>query len=267
MALVVLHGFTGNRSSFAHLKPAWERQCTVLAVDIPGHGESSFEDGLDYPKTIAVLLALLDEEGIKRANLLGYSLGARLALGLALRQPSRWERLILESGSPGLRRRKARSERRRDDEAWAQAIEARGVEEFVKRWEALPLFEGLRRLEPEVGEALRARRSGHTPEGLAGSLRALGLGAQPNFWPELHRLMVPTLLLTGARDAKFTNTAIQMAAELPLVWRRALAGVGHAPHLEAPAEYAAEVLSFLGTPWMETTPWVERETGAIDANA
>lgn len=259
--ILALHGFTGNRSSWDHLRPEWERHCTVLAVDLPGHGQTALSTAPDYERTLDALLGLVREQGWEQANLLGYSLGARVALGLAVRAPQRWQRLILESGSPGLRRRKARSERRRSDEQLALSIERGGVEDFVRRWEALPLFDGLRALKPEVQEALRARRLVADAEGLAGSLRGLGLGAQPNYWPELPELRIPTLLLTGARDAKFTATAVEMAGELPMAWRRTFPDVGHAPHLEVPADYAAEVLTFLHTPWMET-PLLDQETGS-----
>ena len=77
------------------------------------------------------------------------------------------------------------------------------------------------------------------------------LGVQPDLWPELHAVRAPTLLLSGSDDQKFTTIARQMAAEIPMVWGRVFRGCGHAPHLEAPAEYAAEVTGFLSTPWFD----------------
>jgi 2-succinyl-6-hydroxy-2,4-cyclohexadiene-1-carboxylate synthase len=259
--LVALHGFTGSRGSWAHLRPFWEGDCTVLAVDLPGHGETALSAAPDFRLTVEALVELVLGLGFVRSNLLGYSLGARVALGLALRAPELWERVILESGSPGLRRRQARRERRHSDERLAASIEERGVEDFVRRWEELPLFASLRALSQKAQDSLRARRLEAGAEGLAGSLRGLGLGSQPNFWPHLPAMRLPTLLLTGAKDTKFTEVAVRMAAELPTAWRRTFHDVGHVPHLEAPEEYAAEVLTFLHTPWMET-PLIERETGS-----
>ena len=119
------------------------------------------------------------------------------------------------------------------------------------RWELLPLFAGLRELPAPEQEALRARRVSHSAEGLAAALRTLGTGVQPDYWPALPLLRCPTLLITGALDTKFTQLARRMAAELPLVWRCALEGCGHTPHLEAPEAWAREVLGFLATPWYE----------------
>jgi 2-succinyl-6-hydroxy-2,4-cyclohexadiene-1-carboxylate synthase len=257
--LLLLHGFTGNRTSFAHLRPWLAPHAAVVAVDLPGHGESAAEEDTSFASTLAALIALLDSLGLEAVDVAGYSLGARVALGLAAEWSGRIRRLVLESGSPGLRRRRDRGERRRADEALADLIEADGVQAFVEGWEALPLFSGIRALPEEVQQTLRLRRRGGDAEGLALCLRRLGLGAQPSYWAALPRLRVPTLLLTGARDAKFTTLARRMAAELPLVWGHVFPGVGHAPHLEAPEAWAREVTGFLSAPFMER-PLAETET-------
>src|SRR5208283_2922807 len=165
----------------------------------------------------AALLALIDGLGLGEVDVAGYSLGARVALGLTVQSGPRVRRLVLESGSPGLRRRHNRGERRRLDEALASRIESRGLLDFVERWEALPLFAGVRSLPAEVQASLRARRLAGNAEGLALSLRRLGLGAQPSYWSALPRIRTPTLLLSGARDERFTAVARRMAAELPVV--------------------------------------------------
>ncbi len=179
-------------------------------------------------------------------------MGARIALGAALYQPERFGRLIMESGSPGLHRRMERAERRESDGRLATLLRTRGVDGFVEHWESQPMFKSLQRLPPERLAALRERRKSCTVEGLTGSLGSLGLGFQPDYWPELHGQRLPTLLLTGALDEKFTQIARRMATELPVVWRHTFPDCGHAPHLEVPEDYAREVLSFLHTPWYES---------------
>jgi 2-succinyl-6-hydroxy-2,4-cyclohexadiene-1-carboxylate synthase len=244
--LVLLHGFTGNRSAWEPVRPHLAAYFSAIAVDLPGHGESPPPEGFEET------LDALAELPFERADLLGYSQGARIALGFAVRHPHRVRRLILESGSPGLRHRRERAERRRADEAIAAEIERDGVEAFVARWEALPLFASLRALAPQQGDALRARRRSCSVEGLAGALRKLGLGAQPSYWDNLHRLRVPTLVISGGRDPKFTEIARKMAGQLSLAWRCVL-DTGHAPHLEEPAAYAREVLAFAGAHWTESS--------------
>ena len=259
--LLLLHGFTGNRDAWSHLRPLLGNRFQVLAPDLPGHGESPIQPDATFDGAIEALLTLLDARGLERVDVAGYSLGARVALGLCLRAPDRVRRVVLESGSPGLRRRRERGERRRDDAALAATIERDGVEAFVRRWEALPLFDGLRSLPDPLRSSLHQRRLSHRPEALAGSLRALSLGAQPNYWTRLWTVRAPTLLLTGARDAKFTGIAWAMAAEMPLVWGHVFPGAGHAPHLEAADAWAREVTGFLSAPWIER-PLVDSELGS-----
>ena len=259
--LLLIHGFTGNRDAWNHLRPLLGSRYRVLAPDLPGHGESPLSDDTTFHGTVDQLLALLDATGLGRVDIAGYSLGARVALALCLRAPERVGRLVLESGSPGLRRRRDRGERRRDDAALAEVIERDGLEAFVQRWEALPLFDGLRRIPEPLRAGLHERRLSHRPEALAGSLRALSLGAQPSYWARLWTVRAPTLLLTGGRDEKFTGIARAMAAEMPLVWGHVFPGAGHAPHLESPEEWAKEVSSFLSAPWIER-PLVDSELGS-----
>jgi 2-succinyl-6-hydroxy-2,4-cyclohexadiene-1-carboxylate synthase len=252
--LLVLHGFTGDRSTWRHLEPYWGGAFRVTAVDLPGHGDSPPPEqpgAAGFEETVAGLAELLDACGTGPTPVLGYSLGARLALALAVQHPDRVARLVLESGSPGLNRRKARSARRRDDESLAGFILERGIEAFVERWEALPLFSTLRQLPQALRDGVHARRLSARPEGLASALRALGTGVQPNLWPLLPSLHVPTLLITGGLDAKFSELAQQMATQLPVAWFHVVPEVGHAPHLEAPALYADEVVRFLSTPWFD----------------
>ena len=262
--LLLIHGFTGNRDAWSHLRPLLGARFRVLTPDLPGHGESPIAADTTFDGTLEQLLALLDARGLERVDVAGYSLGARVALGLCLRAPDRVGRLVLESGSPGLRRRRERGERRRDDAVLAEIIERDGLEAFVRRWEALPLFDGFRTLPAELRARLHERRLSHRPEALAGSLRALSLGAQPSYWARLWTVRAPSLLLTGGRDEKFTGIARAMAAEMPLVWGHVFPGAGHAPHLESPEEWAREVTSFLAAPWIER-PLVDSELGSNQA--
>lgn len=243
-----LHGFTGSGDSFTHLEPWLGEVLTATCVDLPGHRGAPLplsSGSLGFLETIEAIAQMLREPTV----VIGYSQGARVALGLAVKHPHLISRLVLESGSPGMRQRHARSRRRSLDEGLAQLILDRGVEAFVEKWEQLPLLSGLRSLSAGERTALRGRRSAHSAEGLAGALRTLGLGAQPDFWPALATLRVATLLLTGAADEKYTRLARIMAGELPLAWRVSLSGAGHAPHLEAPEMYAAEVRAFLASKW------------------
>lgn len=239
-----LHGFTGSRASWRHLEPRLGDLLTATCVDLPGHGAAPLpvaSGPAGWAEVVEAVVAMIDAPVV----LVGYSQGARLALAVAARAPHLIRRLVLESGSPGLRQRHARVRRRAADAALADMLQARGVDGFVEYWEQLPLFSGLRALPAPVQASLRERRAAHTAAGLAGALRVLGQGVQPDLWAALPSLRVPTLVMSGAADAKYTRLARQMVTELPLAWRVTFRGVGHAPHLECPDAWADELRAFL----------------------
>lgn len=259
--LVALHGFTGNRSTWRHLERWWGGALRVVAIDLPGHGESDPAGELGFHGAVEAIASLLRSLELENPTLLGYSLGARTALALAVAHPECVGKLVLESGSPGLDSARERQARRREDEALAATIERDGVEPFVDRWEQLPLFTGVRALPESVRAGLRARRLACAASGLTDSLRTMGVGVQPNLWPVLPRLRIPTLLITGASDAKFTGIARRMSGALPICWRRTFPGAWHTLHLELPEAYAAEVSAFVSAPWQEETGFdVEEQT-------
>jgi len=239
--LVVLHGFTGSGADWTLPFPGRR----VIAVDLPGHGRSPLPPlDMRLPDVADALAALLDRLGIARADWLGYSLGGRAALHVAVRHPGRVGRLVLESCSPGMADATARAARAAADAALAEAIERDGVGAFVDRWLAQPLFASRARLAPAVRAQVRAARLGNTAAGLAAALRALGPGVQAPLWDDLPRIAAPTLLLAGADDAAYRAHADAMAARLPRATVVIIPDAGHTTHLENPAAFAAAVATF-----------------------
>jgi 2-succinyl-6-hydroxy-2,4-cyclohexadiene-1-carboxylate synthase len=244
--LLLLHGFTGARESFAHLLPFLAGR-PLLLPDLPGHGGSQAL-AADLWQTAELLVGLMDEADVPTADVLGYSLGGRVALHLALLAPQRVRRLVLESASPGLRQEEARRARREADEALAARILEEGVPAFVRHWEALPLFAGVRRLPAEVQSDLRRIRLAQTAEGLASSLRLAGQGAQEPLWARLATIRQPTLVLVGEEDRRYREEGREMVAALPAARLVVVPGVGHTVHLEAPSLFLTHVLAFLDRP-------------------
>lgn len=179
-------------------------------------------------------------------DLVGYSMGGRLALAFAARNPDKVRRLVLESASPGLATEEERAARRDADEALARRVERDGVEAFVDHWEALPLFESQRALPDEVRIRHRALRLLNSPASLAASLRGLGTGALPSFWGSLPRLRVPVLVVVGGLDGKFHDIGRRMAEALPLGRLAVVGDAGHTVHLERPEAWLGAVVPFLG---------------------
>jgi len=245
--LVLLHGFTGNRATWADAA-SWWPGWRLVAIDLIGHGDSDRPVDSERASMAAAcrdLLALIDRLNLDAPVVIGYSMGGRVALHLALAAPERLRALVLESTSPGIEDHAARTARLDADAKLADRIERHGVEAFVREWESLDLFATHGRLPPEVRAALRQQRLANHPSGLATSLRGMGAGTTEPVLDRLEGLRLPTLLVAGADDAKFAALARQMHARLPSSALRLIPAAGHTVHLEQPRAFAASVRAFL----------------------
>jgi len=244
--LLLLHGFTGSSQNWQEITPTLSSRYRVIAIDLLGHGRTSSPlDPARYQmaEAAADLMAILDELGVTQVELLGYSMGGRLALYTASHYPHRIRRLILESASPGLKTARERRKRRQQDEALADRIERDGIEPFVNFWEKLPLWDSQKRLAAAARQKLRQQRLQNNPAGLARSLRGMGSGVQPSLWGKLGRLPMPVLLLAGALDSKFSSLNRQMAAQIPAARLEIVSGAGHTIHLERPSRFSRLILA------------------------
>lgn len=249
--VLLLHGFTGSTRTLdavaAGLRDAGFRS---VAVDALGHGRSDAPDDVaayTLERTADALARVLDAARIPRAAVVGYSMGGRSALGLAVRQPERVAALVLVGASAGLADPGARAARRRDDEALADAILRDGVPAFVARWMAHPLFATQARLGPAYLASAQAQRLANRAHGLALSLRGLGTGAQPPLHAALPQLEIPTLLAVGDEDAKFGAIAQELAELLPQARIARIPRAGHAAHLENLPDFLSAVRAFLAS--------------------
>jgi len=246
-ALLLLHGFTGTGATWDGLVPTLSRQFRTLAPDLIGHGETGAPpDPARYrmERCVADLLALLDALEADRCHVLGYSMGGRVALHLALAAPERVLTLVLEGASPGIPDPAERAQRVQQDEALAAFIEREGVAAFAERWERMPIFDSQRRLPAAVRAALRAQRLQHTGIGLANSLRGMGAGAQEPVVERLSELTMPCLLVAGELDDKYRGLVAAMAARMPRAETAVVPGAGHNVHLEKPEAFLERVLAF-----------------------
>ncbi len=246
--LVMLHGFTGSGTNWRTLADRLSPTVPTITIDLLGHGQTDAPaDPARYRMGAAAqdLVDLLAIVSPGPVNLLGYSMGGRLALYLAVTYPQLVNRLILESASPGLADAAERAARVHSDEALADRIEREGIAAFVAHWERIPLFASQHNLPAATRQQLREQRLRNRPQGLANSLRGMGSGVQPDLWPHLPALTLPLLLLTGTYDEKFCVIAEEMAQKLPNARHQTIAEAGHTIHLEQPAAYTAAVTEFL----------------------
>lgn len=234
MRCVLVHGFSQSARSWdaiaaclAARLPHWD----AVALDVP--------DGLDF-ETTAEALGREGGTGVY----VGYSMGGRLCLRLAVDRPDLVERLVLISASPGIARAPDRAARRERDEELALDLERDGLDAFLERWIRQPLFATLDR----DAAGLEERRRVNTVARLAHQLRALGQGAQEPLWDRLPELQMPVALLAGALDQRYAELAVEMGERIGTnASVDVVAGTGHALHLELAPDDTAHRITAAGS--------------------
>ncbi len=230
--LVLVHGFTQTGRSWAPIVERLGDHFEVVTVDAPGHGGSARVEA-----TLDAGADLLGTAG-GGATYIGYSMGGRLCLHLALTRPDLVERLVLVSATAGIENDAERAARRAADDALATSIEHDGLHAFLDRWVAQPMFAGL--ADPGLDD-----RRGNDAAGLASSLRLAGTGTQRPLWEELPSLTMPVLVVAGALDDKFAALAERIAALVPDGTLAVIDGAGHTVHLERPDAFVATLEGWL----------------------
>jgi len=241
--VVLVHGFTQSHRSWAEIADLLVGDHEVVLPDLPGHGPSPLPSAAGDATGLERAGAALGRAG-GSATYVGYSLGGRCCLHLALSSPELVDRLVVVGAHPGIEDEEERHRRWATDAALADRIEAGGdggLAAFLDEWLSGPLFAGL-----GESEADRPSRLVNTAAGLASSLRATGTGSQLPLWERLGQLQMPVLVVAGELDDKFlaiaerTSEAIGPNARVIVV-----AGAGHAAPFEQPDAFAALVRDFV----------------------
>ena len=264
--VLFLHGFSGSGLSWAGLAGLGGR-VRAIVPDLPGHGGTGWQtdpapagaatpvpapaasETDDRPRasverTADDLAAIVRRLGAERVDVVGYSMGARIGLRLAVAHPDLVRRLVLEAPSAGIADPPARAERAAADAERARLAVTEGIEAFAARWEAEPILAGEAALPAAVRGRQAAIRRANTPLGLAASLVYGGQAAMDPLQGRLAALPTPTLVVVGAEDPARAR-AEEVATAIPGARLAVVAGAGHAPHLERPDRFHALVLDFL----------------------
>jgi 2-succinyl-6-hydroxy-2,4-cyclohexadiene-1-carboxylate synthase len=239
--LVLIHGFTGAAASWLPVIQALPADRMAAAIALPGHHpDADVADG--FAPNADRLADAIERAGLAGGHVVGYSMGARLALGATVRHPDIASALTLIGVHHGLATQAERDARIAADSRWRAMLTDDGVEAFASAWEALPLFATQRRLSAERRAAQRQLRLAHDPRGLADALAHIGLGAMPDYGPGLAALArdgLPVHLIAGALDAKFASLARAAHARTPALTVTLVDGAGHNVPLERPEAIAA----------------------------
>lgn len=241
--LLLLHGFGGSARNFRAQARALRDTWRVVLPDLRGHARSPRAAGVDSctsERLVADVVRVLDREGAGNAVVGGLSMGAALALEVALAHPRRVRGLVLASfpaaGPGGLGAIATR---------FAQALEQDGLEaagaEFV--WGPKSGFD--RRAAAFVRQGFLE----HDARSLAAILRGF-LARLPSLdarASDLAALVAPTLVVAGELDAISLAPSRRLATLLPHAKLAIVPGAGHVVNLAAPAAFGAALAGFLAS--------------------
>jgi pimeloyl-ACP methyl ester carboxylesterase len=251
--VLAIHGLGATKASFLPTVAALAGRHRVIALDLPGFGESGKPLGAPYDARFfaEAALELLDALGLERAHLIGNSLGGRIALEVGLRAPERVGRLVLLAPSMAWRRKRPWApllRAVRPELGIIQPTSRAAVEQVIDRvipgardgWAAAGVDEFMRTYLTRRGRAAfyAAARQIYLEEP----------DGDDGFWPRLKALTVPSLFVWGRRDtlvpigfARHVTDALPQAEHLEL-------DCGHVPQLERPRETHAAAIAFLSRP-------------------
>lgn len=236
---ILLHGFTGSPRSWDEVLEKADLRVPPLIATLAGHGADWRTHRIDsFEGEISRLAAMISKAPAPHL-VAGYSMGARVGLGLLVSHPALFDAAVLIGVHPGLTDQADRNERRALDAERSRLLTDEGLDAFVTSWEKEPLFQTQQRLPTEVIARQRALRLGHEAEGLAHALEVLGLAEMPDYGAALGAIRVPVTLMAGSQDSKFSAIVRNLARKHPWIHDVIVDGAGHNLLIEAPQAVAA----------------------------
>lgn len=247
--VLFLHGFTGSANDWDFVTENLEEKFTPIFVDLVGHGQSDSPDNPEYYGInfqIELLKNMCDYLDLDKINLVGYSMGGRLALAFATNFRENVESLVLESTSFGIVDKNDRLERIHSDEKLAKQIENSSIGDFIKYWINTPLFDSLNKVEPaRLEKLLENKIKRNNQKGLKNSLLGCSTGKMKNYFLELGNLSTDIMLIVGALDQKFVGINTKANSLFTNSELRVIKESGHNVHFEKPKEFLKLLNRFL----------------------
>ena len=244
-ALVFCHAMACDHSMYDQHRDLFSESHTFITFDQRGSGSSDhppFKEGLNSLYTVEKfgedLKAVLNQLGIERAGILGFSMGAVAALSFSTGWPHRVERLILVSAMAS-RLPQPIIDRARLVE---KMLDTRGVNETYDFYFSGALFDGLSERD-ETQQQIRRSREKATSHGFKGCFRVTI--DRPSLVERLGDILCPTLILVGEHDTHYLAEAELLENAISNAKRVVMPGVGHPMAAQDPKAFEAEIMAFI----------------------
>lgn len=251
--VVMVHGFAADKTNWLPLAMELKAQFQIIAIDLPGHGESSQvydlqEQPLDFrlPQQAERLIKVMDALGVEKFHLMGSSMGGAIALQIAHTNRHRLHSLVLigNAGVDGVRQSE-----------FFQLLEIGENPLIVKKpgdMEKLLAFVMEQRPfmpwpMPAVIERITLARLELNERIFADMMQSrTEMGSPEQVLQMLQGLTMPVLVIWGAQDRVLDVSAVEvMRKQIPRVRAVILSGVGHVPMLEVPRQVSIEFIQFV----------------------
>lgn len=244
--ILFLHGFMGRISEWTDIVTSLKDSYYCVTIDLPGHGQTMFQDEKDYRMENCAenLIAFLDKLSNKKFHIISYSMGGRLAFFLVVHYRDYFDKIIIESSSPGLKTETEKRQRLTLDYKLAEKLKKEPFEKFLSDWYRQRLFLSLTK-DSSSFKSMFQKRLNNKPAFLSLSLRYMGIGKQPSLWDELIKIKSAILLIAGEKDDKFKKIASEIVSNFKSFKLAVIENAGHVVHFENKNEYMKQIQLFL----------------------
>lgn len=244
--LLFLHGFLGSGTDWINISEALSLNHYCICLDLPGHGKTDIvvtKNSYNIENTAKYIINFLQDKNIHTCGLVGYSMGGRISIYLAIHYPKFFKKIIIESAQPGIEDVEEREQRKKHDSLLAQKLKSNPLDEFLEFWYNQQIFESLKH-HKNFANLLKSRLNNNSQK-CAKSLLEIGAGFQPSLWIDLKRIKSPCLLVTGEYDLKYQKIFSKMHQEIFSSDFVIIKNAGHNSHFENPEEFSKVVKKFL----------------------
>jgi 3-oxoadipate enol-lactonase len=228
---ILVHGFTGSKLDFQDQLAWFSSNRRVVAYDQRGHGETTNATPYDFYSLVNDFFGLIDALNIKKAHVLGHSMGGMVVMRAALAQPQRFESIILMDTAPGPAGLFGQDVRLQLAELVAEHGCAALLDGMQNGRQPAHMRRGMEHLgHKEHWRRIRVKLQQMDP--LAFTELADLMAAHPSVLSSLANLETPTTVIVGAKDKPFLKSSKAMAATLPNAKLVKIARAGHSPQYE-----------------------------------
>lgn len=235
--VILLHGYSDSWASWAQVLPLLDKKYRVYVPDLRGHGESDRPaSGYTFPDFAGDIIAFMDAKGIRKATIVGHSMGSFVAQHVATMAPERVERLVLVGSAPAVSNGEV-TQLQMEVNALTDPVPLKFVTEFQNSVITRPVPDEFMDRVVQESMKLPARV---WRDAMAGML------AQ-NSPATLSKIKAPTLIIWGDRETVFPKRSDQelLRKGIPNARLKVYEGTGHCPNWEEPGRFVKDLEEFM----------------------